>query len=62
MSLANEFIEAICDLDDPSFNNISIKVASADLPISTDTDIHSEGLGRAVKLALKAGALKYVAT
>jgi len=61
MSLVNEVIEAICDLDDPKFNHVSVKVVSTNLPISVDVDLHSEGLGRGIKLALKAGALKLIA-
>lgn len=52
-TVINDIIEAICDLEDPAFNNISIKSASADLPISTDIDIHSESIGSGIKLALK---------
>jgi len=52
-TLLNELIEAICDLEDPAFNNISIKAASADLPISTDVNIHSESIGSGIKIALK---------
>jgi len=62
MSLVNEIIEAICDLDDPAFNNICVKAATINLPISVDVDLHSESLGRGIKLALKAGALKFIAT
>jgi hypothetical protein len=58
MSLVNELIETICDLDDPAFNNICLKLVSADLPFSTDIDIHSESLGSGIKLALKVGLQK----
>ena len=34
MTLVNEIIEAICDLDSPEFNHISIKASFTDLPIS----------------------------
>ena len=61
MSMANEIIEAVCDLEDPAFNNICFKVAYADLPFSTDLDLHSASIGTGIKLALKAGLLKMIA-
>ena len=62
MSLINEIIEALCDLDSPEFNHISVKASYCQLPISSDIEIQSEGIGQAAKLALKAGALKWIAT
>jgi hypothetical protein len=62
MSLVNEIIEALCDLDSPEFNHISLKASYCQFPISSDIEIQSEGIGQAAKLALKAGALKFVAT
>ena len=61
MSLVNDIIEVICDLEDPAFNNICFKVAYADLPFSTDLDLHSASIGTGIKLALKAGLLKMIA-
>jgi len=61
ISMANEMIEAICDLDDPAFNNISIKQAFVNFPFSIDVDLHSESIGHGLKLAFKAGLLKSVA-
>jgi len=58
VTLASDLIEAICDLDDPAFNNINLKSCTENMPIAYDLNVHSDGVGRAVKLALKAGALK----
>ena len=51
--MLNEIIEAICDLDDPKFNNINFKVASTNLPMSFDADLYSKSLGKGIKLLLK---------
>lgn len=53
MELMDEVIEAVCDLDDPKFNNVSIKVAATNLPISFDADLYSKSLGKGIKLMLK---------
>jgi len=45
LKLIGELVEAICDLDDPKFNNICIKVASTNLPMSFDADLYSKSLG-----------------
>jgi len=57
MEFANEIIESICDLDTPEFNNISVKVSCAEVPVSVDVNIGTESLGHGIKLALKAGLL-----
>jgi len=61
MSLVNDIIEVICDLEDPAFNNICFKEAYVNFPISSDCDIHSESIGTGIKLAMKAGLLKMIA-
>ena len=39
MGLVNEIIEALCDLDSPEFNHISIKTSNSSFPTSFDVEI-----------------------
>jgi len=57
-SFVNEIVDLICDLDGPAFNSICIKASSNSIPVSTEINLHSGGLGQGVKLFLKSTLVK----